>query len=592
MCLHPIGAQHSDFFAESGVIVKNTSRYTIEKHERKLNPIFFKRIKDYHANKINGAISVSINTTSLRNDFEHHIAQMNYTIGPSYKVKLCNFTKLCHLYHNSQAMFDALVNIKAKIESLLDFIENAYDIKRNEEHDKRQILSLFLGVASLTGVTVNRVSITRMEAHLRRQDEKLTKFSKIFRTTNKLFRRLTKDIKAMRTDALLLSQRNDYTEMANVVIQNFMIISDHYDRIFNDLEGAIAGQFPTHLIKYSDVQYEYNDYLNSISRYNMKPLDVFGDIIKTQFHLTVVNNVIHIIFDVPLVRVDAADVFNVYEFIGNPISYREEMVDVKTSNKLILHNGHTNQLSEISDDFYSSCIKESTDDPCGFVAKITPSTCLEKMFLHQLHYAADLVAENCNIRILDRTKNLLKAIDSHTAMIFLAAIYVISFTCTDGYTSFDTESDSYVSSLYVIKVKVFCKIVISSGTAYLNKVKHSNDQFFTRPANLSFNLELENIFKKSIEANITLPNLLLTELDKQISGIEASENMEANYSLHAYMTTGFGIIISFTISAFTSCLVSCILNKKLKDQRTAITHQIAEFMVPNTLREALEDKKG
>ena len=40
MCLHPIGAQHSDFFAESGAIVKNTSRYTIEKHERKLNPIF------------------------------------------------------------------------------------------------------------------------------------------------------------------------------------------------------------------------------------------------------------------------------------------------------------------------------------------------------------------------------------------------------------------------------------------------------------------------------------------------------------------------------------------------------------------------
>ena len=160
-------------------------------------------------------------------------------------------------------MFDALVNIKAKIESLLDFIENAYDIKRNEDHDKRQIPSLFLGVASLTGVTINRVSITRMEAHLRRQDEKLTKFSKIFRTTNKLFHRLTKDMKAMRTDALLLSQKNDYTEMANVVIKNFMIISDYHDRIFNDLEGAITGHFPTHLIKYSDVQYEYNDYLNS-----------------------------------------------------------------------------------------------------------------------------------------------------------------------------------------------------------------------------------------------------------------------------------------------------------------------------------------
>lgn len=42
MCLHPVGAQHSDFFAESGVIVKNTSRYTIEKYERKLNPIFLK----------------------------------------------------------------------------------------------------------------------------------------------------------------------------------------------------------------------------------------------------------------------------------------------------------------------------------------------------------------------------------------------------------------------------------------------------------------------------------------------------------------------------------------------------------------------
>ena len=138
---------------------------------------------------------------------------------------------------------------------------------------------------------------------------------------------------------------------------------------------------------------------------------------------------------------------------------------------------------------------------------------------------------------------------------------------------------------------MFCKIVTSSGTVYLNKVKHSNDQLFTRPVNLSFNLELENIFKKSIEANITLPNRLLTELDKQISRIEATKDMEATYSLHAYMTTGFGIIISFTISAFTSCLASCILNKKLKDQRTAITHQIAEFMVPNTLRDALEDKE-
>lgn len=88
MCSHPVDAQHGDFFAESGVIVKNTSRYTIEKHERKLNPIVFKRIKDYHEYKINGDISVSINSTSLRNDFEHHIAQLNYTIGPSYKVKL------------------------------------------------------------------------------------------------------------------------------------------------------------------------------------------------------------------------------------------------------------------------------------------------------------------------------------------------------------------------------------------------------------------------------------------------------------------------------------------------------------------------
>lgn len=75
-------------------------------------------------------------------------------------------------------MFEALVNIKVKTESLSEFIENAYNIERNEDHEERQILSLFLGVASLTGVTVNRVSITKMEAHLRRQDEKLTKFSK------------------------------------------------------------------------------------------------------------------------------------------------------------------------------------------------------------------------------------------------------------------------------------------------------------------------------------------------------------------------------------------------------------------------------
>lgn len=62
---------------------------------------------------------------------------------------------------------------------------------------------------------------------------------------------------------------------------------------------------------------------------------------------------------------------------------------------------------------------------------------------------------------------------------------------------------------------------------YLNKIKHDNDQFFTRTANLRFNLEFKNIFKKSAKANITLPNQLLTELDKRMAGIEAGDNMEA-----------------------------------------------------------------
>ena len=46
-----------------------------------------------------------------------------------------------------------------------------------------------------------------MEAHLRRQDAKLEKYSQIFRTTNNLFRRLNKNIKAMRDDARHHSQK-------------------------------------------------------------------------------------------------------------------------------------------------------------------------------------------------------------------------------------------------------------------------------------------------------------------------------------------------------------------------------------------------
>ena len=275
-----------DEFVESGLTIKNTSSYLVQKREGTLKPVFLDLGVTYHANKIHGAISFSVNTTDLKEELKRHQILFSQNVDPNYKLKLCNFSNLCHLYHNTEIIHNKFVALKGEIVEILDALIKLYS---PNDRDTRDPISFALAVASLAGVTVNRLSISRMEKQLREQAEKMSKFTKLFVTTNSLFKQITSSVGMIRDKIRSLSQAQQYSQLAAIVIENLDRVISHYTKVFEDLEGLYSGRFPAHLIKFSDIIHEFYEYESELNTHGLNPINVLPEILAQPYNLIVVQ---------------------------------------------------------------------------------------------------------------------------------------------------------------------------------------------------------------------------------------------------------------------------------------------------------------
>lgn len=265
----------------------------------------------YHANKIHGAISFSVNTTDLKEELKRHQILFSQNVYPNYKLKLCNFSNLCHLYHNTEIIHKKFVASKGEIVEILDALIKLYS---PNDRDTRNPISFALAVASLAGVTLNRLSISSIKKQLREQAEKMSKFTKLFVTTNSLFKQITSSVGMIRDKIRSLSQAQQYSQLAAIVIENLDRVIFHCTKVFGDLEGLYSGRFPSHLIKFSDIIHEFYEYESELNTHGLNPIIVLPEILTLPYHLIVVQEMAYILLDVPIAAINDLNAYELYKF--------------------------------------------------------------------------------------------------------------------------------------------------------------------------------------------------------------------------------------------------------------------------------------
>ena len=568
-------------FEESGVTIKNTSAYSIKSFELPTKPLFLKREKCYYANKLHGAISISINATELKEDLEQHLIQLNSTLSNGYQLKLCNYSSLCHLYHNSVMMFETFVSLKEDILSSLKTI-NKY--LTPDDIDQRDPFSFAISLASLAGTAVNRLSIHRLQTQVRNQNIKIEKFSKIFDTTNKLFKRISGTIQITRQRVRALSISQMYQQMAFTYIQNVEGITRHYENILLDLENVVSGKFPSHIVKFSDVIQEYIEYENLLRVHNMLPLIAAKDVLKADFHANMHKGVIYLMFDVPISRADQNDVFEVYEFINIPIMYKNKMVVIKESNEMIIYNRHTKHLTEISKDTLELCDDARNSENCNVITKTSPNTCLESLFSYDLsiHHEKDL--GKCKVMIVDKAQGSITSVNEHLILLHLTEIGVVSFTCSDGKNDFMSHSDSFPSGFYLINVHIACKVTTQIAEAYLNKNSMVSPKVLNRKIDLSFGKYFENVMNEAEKSNISMPNKLLNELNEQVEDLKSHAGLSDTQNDHSIMFAGTALAFAIAFMLLVTCLLLRYGKRKLREQECKNTKRVSDFILQNSIK--------
>ena len=565
-----------DFTEPGGNVIRNTTSYLVKHRKEALKPFFLGHGKQYHAKKLHGAISMAINTTELKNDLKNHVTKLNITINESFKVKLCNFTNQCNLYHNTILLFDKFQKLVDEIGSLVEYIEQYYNGRV-----ERDPISFFMAMASLAGTAVNRLSIDRMQGHITSLESKVAKFSKIFGATNLLFKKMSAVIEQLRDRTRRLSSERKFEEMAMVTIHNLDKLNEHYSKVVSDMEGLWTGQFPTHLIKFSDVVHEFVDYESRVQNHALRPENTLPEIMQSPFHLMVFESVIHIIFDVALVSTDESDTFDIYQYINTPISYKNDLVTINTPSQLILFNPKTKYLTEVPDEFKTKCMHGKDPKSCGLVAKSEPITCLEHLFSYELKIENDLDIKRCHIAILDKSKPIAKIIQDHSMALYLPHIEVVTFTCSDGWNSYEAKSDTFRPGLYLIETRATCKIGIPGLITFLTNNDAIDAGLIERNINLQFGSYFENIVSDSKQKNISLPNRQLKELDEAITSLTDKTDREN----HTYGTVGIGMGILLTFTILLASMTCFVGLRKLKVQKSHLIQLITGQMIRNSINQ-------